>query len=72
MSSKIAGFHISIISERWYQDVYQGMDLLQDCDLLFAHEKENIEINNSSSIIIPIRKSITIPKTISVVNKTVE
>ncbi|PKY50121.1 hypothetical protein RhiirA4_466425 [Rhizophagus irregularis] len=26
--SKIAGFHISMISERWYQDVYQEKPLM--------------------------------------------
>jgi len=26
MSSKIAGFHISMIPERWCQDAYQGMN----------------------------------------------
>ena len=63
---------MSIIPERWYQDAYQGMNLSQECGLLFAYEKENIEIDDSSSMILSMRKSITVSKTVPIVKKTIE
>ncbi|CAB4473076.1 unnamed protein product [Rhizophagus irregularis] len=74
MFSKVAGFHISMIPERWYQDVYQGKPLTQETGLIFLHENENLEnnTNNDLEIRIPTRKAITIPKTVPIMKKAIE
>ncbi|EXX58474.1 hypothetical protein GLOIN_2v1765089 [Rhizophagus irregularis DAOM 181602=DAOM 197198] len=71
MSSKIAGFHILMIPERWYQDAYQGMDLSQENNLVFAYEKETINNTDSDNILL-LRKEITIPKCASILKKAID
>ncbi|PKY62133.1 hypothetical protein RhiirA4_488071 [Rhizophagus irregularis] len=58
MFSKVAGFHISMIPERWYQDVYQGKPLTQETGLIFLHENENLENNTNNDLEIRIPTSI--------------
>ena len=73
MSSKIAGFHISMIPERWYQDIYQGTNLTHENSLIFAHEKGLVEFDtNCLETILPSRKNITIPKTGPIVKRAID
>ncbi|CAB4420879.1 unnamed protein product [Rhizophagus irregularis] len=71
MSSKIAGFHISMIPERWYQDAYQGMDLSQENNLVFAYEKGTTDNTDSDNILL-LRKEITIPKCAPILKKAID
>ncbi|CAB5360582.1 unnamed protein product [Rhizophagus irregularis] len=57
--------------ERWYQDAYQGMDLSQENNLVFAYEKETINNTDSDNILL-LRKEITIPKCASILKKAID
>ena len=75
MYSKIVTFHISIIPERWYQDIYQEKNLTQHNSLIFAHDKHEKGFSDNSSsieIILPICKDITVPKTVPIIKKTID
>ncbi|PKY35732.1 hypothetical protein RhiirB3_504557, partial [Rhizophagus irregularis] len=65
------GFHISMIPERWYQDAYQGMDLSQENNLVFAYEKGTTDNADSDNILL-LRKEITIPKCAPILKKAID
>jgi hypothetical protein len=70
MNSKTAAFHISMIPQRWYKDIYQDETNLQE--KVIFNNKEGIHddetMNNNT---LPVRKPVTIPTTVPVLKKAV-
>ncbi|PKY62473.1 hypothetical protein RhiirA4_450010, partial [Rhizophagus irregularis] len=65
MNSKIAAFHISMIPQRWYKDIYQsGLDLQEKIIGVYNNEF-------TDEGILPAQKPITIPTTIPILRKAV-
>jgi len=70
MNSKIAAFHISMVPQRWYKDIYQDELNLQE-SIIFNNKggtQDNEFINKD---ILPIRKPVTIPTTVPILKKAV-
>ena len=66
MNSKTAAFHISMIPQRWYEDIYQD-GLNSQEGLIFEYRS----ICNTDEAILPIRKPVTIPTSISILKKAI-
>ena len=66
MNSRIAAFHISMIPQRWYKDIYQnGLDL-QD-KIIGVYNNEFTDEG-----ILPVQKpSVTIPTTVPMLRKAI-
>ena len=70
MNSKIAAFHISMIPQRWYKDIYQDELNLQES--IIFNNKEGIHENGyMDGNILLIQKFATIPTTASILKKAV-
>lgn len=70
MNSKIAAFHISMIPQRWYKDIYHDELNLQE-NIIFNNKGGTHENEAINEDILPIRKPVTIPTTVPVLKKAV-
>jgi hypothetical protein len=66
MNSKTAAFHISMIPQRWYKDIYQD-GLNSQEGLIFEYGS----VRNTDEAILPIRKPVTIPTSIPILKKAI-
>jgi hypothetical protein len=66
MNSKTAAFHISMIPQRWYKDIYQD-GLNSQEGLIFEYGS----VRNTDEAILPIQKSVTIPISIPILKKAI-
>ena len=66
MNSKTAAFHISMIPQRWYKDIYQD-GLNSQEGLIFKYKS----ICNTDEAILPIRKPVMIPTSIPILKKAI-
>ena len=66
MNSKTAAFHISMIPQKWYKDIYQD-GLNSQKGLIFEYGS----VHNTDKAILPIRKSVTIPTSIPILKKAI-
>jgi hypothetical protein len=69
MNSKTAAFHISMIPQRWYKDIYQDGLNLQESLIFDYGDVRNNKFTDEG--ILPIRKPATIPTTVPMLKKAI-
>ncbi|RHZ72158.1 hypothetical protein Glove_245g27 [Diversispora epigaea] len=67
---RIAAFHISMITQRWYKDIYQDETNLQESIILNC-ERDTHNNESMDKGILPTRCLVTIPTTVSMLRKAV-
>ncbi|PKY18415.1 hypothetical protein RhiirB3_383297 [Rhizophagus irregularis] len=70
MNFKIAAFHISMIPQRWYKNLYQDETNLQE-KVIFNNKKDIYDDETMNNNTLPVRKPVTIPITVPVLKKAV-